>query len=123
MTAISAGRLAAELNGINSGRIVTFAAALAATIGAIGGILATAMVPVDSSAGFGFLLSGFAAAMLGGMGSPLGAIVGGMIVGVLETLAATYAGASLKDAAAFAVILAVLFLIPGRLCAPGAGRA
>lgn len=123
MTAVSAGRLAARLSGIDAGRIVALAAVLSATIGAIAGLLAATMAPIDFSAGFGFLLNGFAAAMLGGMGSPLGAIAGGLILGVLEIFAATYLGASFRDATAFAVILAVLFLMPGRLSAPGAGRA
>ena len=57
-------------------------------------------------------LKGFASAMLGGMGSPVGAVVGGLLVGLLEALGAGYLSSTYKDAVAFVVILLVLFLMP-----------
>jgi branched-chain amino acid transport system permease protein len=57
-------------------------------------------------------LKGFAAAMLGGMGNPLGAVVGGLTIGLLEAFGAGYISSSYKDAIAFIVILAVLFVMP-----------
>ena len=57
-------------------------------------------------------LKGFAAAMLGGMGSPLGAVVGGLLLGLLEAFAAGYLSSQYKDAVAFLVILVVLFAMP-----------
>jgi branched-chain amino acid transport system permease protein len=57
-------------------------------------------------------LKGFAAAMLGGMGNPLGAVIGGLIVGLLEQLSAGYVSSAYKDAIAFLVILGVLFCMP-----------
>jgi branched-chain amino acid transport system permease protein len=57
-------------------------------------------------------LKGFAAAMLGGMGSPLGAVVGGLLLGLLESFAAGTISSAYKDAVAFVVILAVLFTMP-----------
>ena len=57
-------------------------------------------------------LKGFAAAMLGGMGNPKGALVGGLLLGLLEALTAGYLSSQYKDAAAFIVILAVLFFMP-----------
>ena len=56
-----------------------------------------------------------AAAMLGGMGNPLGAVVGGLTVGLLEAFGAGYISSTYKDAIAFIVILAVLFVMPGGL--------
>ncbi len=66
----------------------------------------------------GVLIYGFAAAALGGLSSPLGAVVGGFLVGIFENLAATYVpsvGNELKLPIALAVILSVLVLKPGGL--------
>ena len=57
-------------------------------------------------------LKGFAAAMLGGMGNPLGAVAGGLILGLLEALGVGYISSTYKDAFAFIVILLVLFAMP-----------
>jgi branched-chain amino acid transport system permease protein len=57
-------------------------------------------------------LKGFAAAMLGGMGNPVGAVAGGLIVGLLEAFGAGYLSSAYKDAIAFGVILIVLFVMP-----------
>ncbi|MDR0809888.1 MAG: branched-chain amino acid ABC transporter permease, partial [Gemmobacter sp.] len=62
--------------------------------------------------GMTLALKGFAAAMLGGMGNPKGALAGGILLGVLEMLTAGYLSSQYKDAAAFVVILAVLFFMP-----------
>ena len=60
-------------------------------------------------------LKGFAAAMLGGMGSPVGAVVGGLLVGLIEAFGAGLISSQYKDAFAFLVILAVLFFLPAGL--------
>ena len=65
-------------------------------------------------------LKGFAAAMLGGLGSFGGAVLGGLILGLLEGLSAGFLSSAYKDAIAFVVILAVLFWFPGGLL--GASR-
>src|ERR1700743_831759 len=57
-------------------------------------------------------LKGFAAAMLGGMGNPLGAVVGGLVLGLLETLGAGYISSTYKDGLAFVTILVVLLAMP-----------
>ena len=86
--------------------------ALSAAIGAIGGILVTPITLTNYDVGTLLALKGFAAAMLGGMGNPLGAVVGGLIVGLLETFGAGYISSAYKDAIAFLVILGVLFVMP-----------
>jgi branched-chain amino acid transport system permease protein len=57
-------------------------------------------------------LKGFAAAMLGGMGNPLGAVAGGILIGLLESFGAGYISSTYKDAFAFIVILVVLLALP-----------
>ncbi len=112
MAATAANRLAARLVGINTAAIVGVSFALSAAIGAIGGILVTPITLTNYDVGTLLALKGFAAAMLGGMGHPLGAVVGGLLVGLLETFGAGYISSAYKDAVAFLVILGVLFVMP-----------
>ena len=112
MTATAANRLAARLVGINTAAIVGLSFAVSAAIGAIGGILVTPITLTNYEVGTLLALKGFAAAMLGGMGNPVGAVVGGLAVGLLETFGAGYISSAYKDAIAFLVILAVLFVMP-----------
>ncbi|MEJ2435913.1 MAG: branched-chain amino acid ABC transporter permease, partial [Pseudolabrys sp.] len=83
-----------------------------AAIGAVGGILAAPITLTSYDVGTLLALKGFAAAMLGGMGNPLGAVVGGLMIGLLEAFGAGYISSSYKDAIAFIVILVVLFAMP-----------
>ena len=112
LVATAANRLAARLVGINTAAIVGLAFAVSAAIGAFGGILMTPITLTSYDVGTLLALKGFAAAMLGGMGNPLGAVIGGLIVGLLEAFSAGYLSSSYKDAVAFLVILGVLFAMP-----------
>jgi branched-chain amino acid transport system permease protein len=112
LVATAANRLAARLVGINTSALVGLAFAISAAIGAIGGILMTPITLTSYDVGTLLALKGFAAAMLGGMGNPLGAVIGGLIVGLLEAFSAGYLSSSYKDAVAFLVILGVLFVMP-----------
>nr|WP_320141761.1 branched-chain amino acid ABC transporter permease [uncultured Cohaesibacter sp.] len=105
-------RLAAQLVGINTGWVMTLSFSLSAAIGALAGVLVTPITLVSYDVGVGLALKGFAAAMLGGMGNPKGALVGGILLGLLEALTAGYLSSQYKDAVAFIVILAVLFAMP-----------
>jgi branched-chain amino acid transport system permease protein len=78
----------------------------------VAGILAAPITFTSYDIGTMLALKGFAAAMLGGIGSPMGAVVGGLLLGLLEALAAGYLSSTYKDAVAFLVILAVLFALP-----------
>ena len=108
-------RLAARLVGINTNFIMTLSFALSAAIGAVAGVLVTPITLTSYDIGIALALKGFAAAMLGGMGNPFGALVGGLVVGLIEALTAGYISSTYKDAAAFIVILAVLFVMPSGL--------
>lgn len=110
--ATSNNRLAAQLVGINTPFVMTLSFALSAGIGALAGVLVTPVTLTSYDVGLALALKGFAAAMLGGMGNPKGALVGGLILGLLEGLTAGYLSSQYKDAAAFIVILAVLFFMP-----------
>jgi branched-chain amino acid transport system permease protein len=110
--ATAANRLAARLVGINTGAMVGLSFAVSAAIGAVGGILAAPITLTSYDVGTLLALKGFAAAMLGGMGNPLGAVVGGLMIGLLEAFGAGYISSSYKDAIAFIVILVVLFAMP-----------
>jgi len=110
--ATSASRLAARLVGINTATIMALSFGGSAAIGALAGILVTPITLTSYDVGTMMALKGFAAAMLGGMGNPLGAVVGGLLLGLLETMGAGYLSSTYKDAFAFIMILLVLFAMP-----------
>jgi branched-chain amino acid transport system permease protein len=110
--ATSNNRLAAQLVGINTNWVMTLSFALSAAIGALAGVLVTPITNTSYDIGIAVALKGFAAAMLGGMGNPIGALVGGILLGLIEALTAGYFSSVYKDAAAFVVILIVLFVRP-----------
>lgn len=105
-------RIAALLVGINTNYIMTLSFAVSAAIGALAGVLVTPITLTSYDIGMTMALKGFAAAMLGGMGNPKGALVGGIALGILEAMTAGYISSQYKDAAAFITILAVLFFMP-----------
>lgn len=110
--ATAANRLAARLVGIPVRRIVALSFALSAAIGAIAGILVTPITLTSYDVGTLLALKGFAAAMLGGMGSAVGAVVGGLLLGLAESFGAGLISSKYKDAIAFLIILGVLFVRP-----------
>ena len=112
IVATATNRLAARLVGINTSALIGLSFAVSAAIGAVGGILVTPITLTSYDVGTLLALKGFAAAMLGGMGNPLGAVVGGLLVGLLEAFGAGYVSSLYKDAIAFLVILGVLFFMP-----------
>lgn len=113
--AVSHNRLAAQLMGISVRRVLLVSFALSAALGALAGILVAPITFTSWDVGVMLGLKGFAAAILGGMGSGPGAVVGGLTLGLLESLGAGYVSSAYKDAIAFIVMLAVLMLMPGGL--------
>lgn len=106
-------RLAAQLVGIETRAIMTLCFALSALLGAIGGVLITPITLTSYDAGVMLGLKGFCAAILGGMGSAPGAVLGGLVLGVAEAMGAGFLSSAYKDAIAFVLILAVLLAAPG----------
>ena len=117
--ATAANRLAARLVGINVKIILALAFGVSAAIGAIAGVLVTPITLTRYDIGTLFALKGFAAAMVGGMGNPLGAVVGGILIGLMEALGAGYISSTYKDGVAFLAILLVLFFMPRGLFGGG----
>lgn len=115
MLATSYNEHGARLVGINTGRILQLSFAIAAGLGAIAGILIAPIALTYAGVGVMLGLKGFCAAIVGGLGNPMGAIAGGLVVGVAEALTAGYISSSYKDAVAFIIILLVLFFMPSGL--------
>ena len=117
MRAAAANPDSARLAGIRVGWMVALGWGMAASIGAIGGMLIAPVVFLEPNMMASVLLYGFAAAVVGGLTSPGGAVLGGFIVGVLENLAGTipYVGGELKLTIALVIIVAVLVIRPGGL--------
>jgi branched-chain amino acid transport system permease protein len=111
MQATSQNQLAAYYMGIPVRRINMLVWGLSAGVAAIAGILLAPMTFVHSNMGF-IGLKAFPAAVVGGFGSVPGAIVGGLIIGVVEALAGFYLPEGFKDVAAYVVVLVVLLVKP-----------
>jgi branched-chain amino acid transport system permease protein len=107
--------LAARLAGINDKLILRISFGLAAMLGALAGVLIAPISLTYPSVGVMLGLKGFCAAILGGLGNPMGAVAGGLIVGTSEAMAAGYISSAYKDAVAFVIILLVLFFLPNGL--------
>ena len=90
MRATAQNRLASQLMGINVGRMLTMGWALSAAVGGLAGMLIAPITFLHPGFMFGILIFAFAAAVLGGLNSPPGAVVGGFIIGVGENLLGTY---------------------------------
>lgn len=115
MRAAASNPESARLSGIPVGRMLMLGWGLAGAIGALVGALAAPQLFLQPNMMAAMLLYAFAAATLGGFDSPVGALVGGLLVGVLENLAGTYVdiiGNDFKQAVALVIIMAVLLLKP-----------
>ncbi len=115
MRAAALDPVSSRLVGIRVGRMLMLGWGLAATVGAIAGILVAPRLFLDVNLMGGVLVYAFAAATLGGFDSALGAVLGGWIIGVSENLAGTYVnviGSDLKILVPLGVILVVLLVRP-----------
>lgn len=112
MLATSHNKLAAQLVGINTRRVLLLSFGLSALLGAVGGILVAPITYTSYDAGIMLGLKGFVAAVLGGLGGGVGAVAGGLILGIAEAMTAGYISSSYKDAVPFVLILLILFFMP-----------
>ncbi len=112
LLACSFNRAAAQLVGINVRVMLRLAYGLSAGLGALAGILIAPITFSSYEAGIMLGLKGFSAAIVGGIGNPMGAVAGGLLLGVLEALGAGFISSGYKDAIAFLFVLMVLFFEP-----------
>jgi branched-chain amino acid transport system permease protein len=115
MRAASQEPRAAALCGIEPRTAAALAMVLAAGIGGLAGALLSPISAAFYENGIFLGLKGFAAAVSGGLGNPLGAIVGGLLIGIVESLSAGYIASGYKDAIAFLLLVLVLILRPAGL--------
>ena len=118
MRAAAQNPTSSRLCGIRVGWMLAVGWGLAALVGAVAGMMIAPIVFLDPNMMAGILIYAFASATLGGFTSPVGAVVGGLIVGVLENLVGTYVafiGTELKLTVALALILVVLVVKPSGL--------
>ena len=114
-----------RLVGIRVGWMLALGWGLAAVLGAVAGMLVAPTVFLEPNMMRAILLYAFAAAVLGGMDSPLGAVVGGLAFGVIQNLVETYVdwiGATLRLPVALALLLVVLLVRPKGLFGRAAVR-
>jgi branched-chain amino acid transport system permease protein len=119
MEACSINKRAAWILGIPSERMVLLAFAISAAMGAVAGILIAPVTMCAYDMGTMLGLKGFCAAMLGGLGSSFGAIFGGLLLGILESLGVGFVSSSLKDAIAFLLLLLILYVRPSGIFGAG----
>jgi branched-chain amino acid transport system permease protein len=112
----------AQLMGVRVGRITTLGWALAGLIGALAGMLVTPQTFLYPNSMDSIFVLGFTAAVIGGLDSPVGAIVGGLILGVLLNYVTGYVGSNLPELAGLALLILVLMFRPSGLFASTATR-
>jgi branched-chain amino acid transport system permease protein len=106
---------AASLVGINVKRMILLSFSLSAAIGAVAGITITPISLMEYDRGAMLAIKGFGAVVLGGLGSFPGAVLGGLIIGTIESFGAGLVSSGYKDAFALLVLLGVLFFKPSGL--------
>jgi branched-chain amino acid transport system permease protein len=112
----------ARLLGVRVGRILTVGWALAAVAGALAGVLVAPSVFLGPNSFDPILISGFVAAVLGGLDSPPGAVLGGLLLGVALSYVSGYEGSALVPLAALLILVAVLMVRPGGIFAASGER-
>lgn len=115
LKACAINRLAASLMGISPQRMSLFCFTICAIIGAMAGIVITPITTATYDMGLMLGLKGFVAAVLGGLNSTTGAVVGGFLLGILEATGAGLISSGYKDAISFFILLLVLLKRPGGL--------
>jgi branched-chain amino acid transport system permease protein len=119
MRAVAASRRSAMLTGIPVDRMILLSFTLSGALGAVAGIILTPITTTSYDVGVMLGLKGFSAAILGGYGSMPGAVVGGLLLGILESLAAGLISSEYKDALAFLILLTALFFKPSGIMGRG----
>jgi branched-chain amino acid transport system permease protein len=112
MTATATNPGAARMSGISTNRMVILAFAISAAIAAIGGIAIGSLIPITYSVGGVWGLNGFVGAILGGWGSSGGAVIGGLTLGIIQSVSTGFMPAGYQDAIAFGLLILILYFRP-----------
>lgn len=115
MRACAVNREMASLLGISVERTIAISFALSAALGAAGGILITPTQYTQFNIALPYGIKGFVAAIIGGFGNVGGALVGGLILGVLESLAVAFISSGYKDVIVFTLLITILVIRPSGL--------
>jgi len=116
MRAVSFNLQSAKLMGINTDHIIAFTFALGSALAAAAGVLVAIRIPrIDPLMGILVGLKAFVAAVLGGIGNIPGAMLGGLLIGITETMVVGYLSPTYKDAVAFAILILILLFRPSGL--------
>ncbi len=115
MRACADNRNAATLCGISAKNMVTLSFVLSAGIGALAGCVVSPITYMQYNMGTGLAIKGFTVAILGGLGNSVGAVVAGLILGILESFSIWFLPTAYKDAIAMSILLIILFFRPGGL--------
>lgn len=112
MRACAANRTAALLCGINTRNMVTFSFMLSAALGALAGCVMSPITYSQYNIGTGLAIKGFTVAILGGLGSSGGAIIAGLLLGIIEAFSISILPLSFQEAVSIAILLLILFIRP-----------
>jgi neutral amino acid transport system permease protein len=112
MRALSDNIDLAKSSGINVDRVIQYTWAIGMALAAVGGILYGLITNINPNMGWFMVLPMFAAVILGGIGSPYGAMVGGLTIGLAQELSTAFLPTEYKLAIGFAIMIAVLFVRP-----------
>jgi branched-chain amino acid transport system permease protein len=112
MQAVAQNRSLATVLGIDVGRLITITFVLNAALTAVAAVLIAPVYLVKYDIGIGLGLKAFYAAIIGGFNQMRGALLGGLLVGIVETMSAAYLSGQFRDAAALVILIAVLLWKP-----------
>lgn len=115
MKASQQNAMAARINGIRTNRILSVSFGISSVVGAIAGMMVAPVTTLDPNMMWDPLLKGFAAAVLGGLTSLGGVVVGGYLLGIIENLFGFYISLEFKSVVAFLIIVIVLYVRPSGL--------
>ena len=106
---------AAQLIGIRLNSMRTLSFVISGMVGAVGGIIVAPVALTQYDSGISLGIKGFVACIIGGFGNPVGAMIGGLFLGVLEAMSSGLLSSGFKNAIAFVVLLLFLLVRPGGL--------
>jgi branched-chain amino acid transport system permease protein len=115
MRACAANKTAASLCGINVKLLITFSFMISAALGALAGCVISPIAKIQYDMGEGFAIKGFTVAILGGLGNSMAAVVGGLLLGLIESFSVSILPMAYRDAVSLSILLFILTIKPGGL--------